>query len=406
MSSACCSIQNSKFQFHREDSMAEEQAIRSSDTPREIDKFFHAAAKNNASDLHVKVGEPPLFRIRGTVVRAKMAPLTYEQVKALFDEIMGPRQHEELENLGGTDFAYGVKGIGRFRVNIFKQRGSLSMAARAVKTEIPTVEQLNLPPGSKHIPNFESGLVLVAGVTGSGKSTTLAALIQIINTSLPLHIVTIENPIEYLYRDEKAFINQREIGIDLPDFANGLRHALRQDPDVILVGEMRDAETFEAALMAAETGHLVFGTIHAGSAAQTIGRVLDYFPIDRHHQIRQLLYFNLRAVIVQKLLKGMRPDVPRVPAVELMIVNPLIKKLIFENEDKKIPDVIRASRQEGMQDFNQSLCDLVKRGLVSEQVALETSPNPEQLAMNLKGITLGSDRGSISGGTISGGMSG
>jgi twitching motility protein PilT len=378
--------------------MGDEQTIRSSEgAPREIDKFFQAAWKNNASDLHIKVGEPPLFRIRGGVVRAKMAPLTYEQVRALFDEIMGPKQQDELERLGGTDFAYGVKGVGRFRVNIFKQRGSLSMAARTVKTDIPTVEQLNLPPGVKHIPNFESGLVLVAGVTGSGKSTTLASVIQIINQTQPLHIVTIENPIEYLYRDEKAFINQREIGIDLPDFANGLRHALRQDPDVILVGEMRDAETFEAALMAAETGHLVFGTIHAGSAAQSIGRVLDYFPVERHNQIRQMLFFNLKAVMVQKLLKGAHAEIPRVPAVELMIVNPLIKKMIFDNEDKKIPDVIRSARNEGMQDFNQSLCDLVKRGLVTEQVALESSPNPEQLAMNLKGITLGSDRGSISG---------
>jgi len=176
------------------------------------------------------------------------------------------------------------------------------------------------------------------------------------------------------------------VGIDVPDFPNGLRHVVRQDPDVILVGEMRDAETFEMALMAAETGHLVFGTIHSASAAQTIGRVLDYFPTERHYQIRQLLYFNLRAVVVQRLLKGLRPDIPRVPAVELMLVNPTIKKLIFENEDKKIPEVIRSGRQEGMQDFNQSLCDLVKRGLVSEEQALEASPNPDQLAMNLKGI--------------------
>jgi len=362
---------------------------------REIDKFFAAAWKNNASDIHLKVGEPPMFRVKGSIMRAKTAPLTYDQVKTILYEMMSEKDKKELDTIGGADFAYSVKGVGRFRVNIFKQRGSLSMAARAVKTEIPTIEQLNLPPGIKVIPTYVSGLVLVAGVTGSGKSTSLAAIIQIINTTEALHIVTIENPIEYLYTDQKAIVNQREVGIDLPDFANGLRHVLRQDPDVILVGEMRDAETFESALMSAETGHLVFGTIHSGSAAQTIGRVLDYFPIERHNQIRQLLYFNLRAVIVQKLLKGLRPDIPRVPAIELMMVNPLIKKLIYENEDKKIPDVIRASRQEGMQDFNQSLCDLVKRGLVAEQHALEASPNPEQLAMNLKGIQFSA--GSISG---------
>jgi len=375
-----------------------DDTIRSSEEkPREIDKFFQAAWKNNASDIHVKVGEPPIFRIRGNAVRAKLPPLSFQQVKALLDEIMGPRQKDELERLGGTDFAYGVKGVGRFRVNIYRQRGSLSMAARTVKTEIPTVEQLNLPLGVKMVPMYESGLVLVAGVTGSGKSTTLAALINIINTTQCCHIVTLENPIEYLYRDDKAFVNQREIGIDLPDFSQGLRHVLRQDPDVILVGEMRDAETFEAALMAAETGHLVFGTIHSGSAGQTIGRVLDYFPIERHNQVRQLLYFNLRAVLVQKLLRGLRPDVPMVPSVEVMIVTPLIKKLIFENEDNKISDVIRGSRSEGMQDFNQSLHDLVKSGLISEQVALEASPNPEQLVMNLKGIQLGSDRGTLAG---------
>mgnify|MGYP000080996192 CR=1 FL=1 len=362
---------------------------------KEIDKFFTAAWKNNASDIHIKVGEPPLFRVKGSIVRAKVPPLTFDQVKRLFDEIMSDKDRRELQELGGADFAYAVKGIGRFRVNIFRQRGSLSLAARAVKTEIPTIEQLNLPPGVKLIPHYESGLVLVAGVTGSGKSTSLAAILQVINTTEQVHIVTIENPIEYLYTDAKAIINQREVGIDLPDFANGLRHVLRQDPDVILVGEMRDAETFESALMSAETGHLVFGTVHAGSAAQTIGRVLDYFPVERHNQIRQLLYFNLRAVMVQKLLKGLRPDIPRVPAIELMLVNPLIKKLISENEDKKIPEVIRASRQEGMQDFNQSLCDLVKRGLVTEQTAMETSPNPEQLSMNLKGINFSA--GSISG---------
>jgi twitching motility protein PilT len=362
---------------------------------REIDKFFSAAWKNNASDIHIKVGEPPVFRIKGSLMRAKVPPLTYDQVKNLFHEIMSEKDRHELDKIGGADFAYSVKGIGRFRINIFKQRGSLSMSARAVKTEIPTIEQLNLPPGVKAIPSYEDGIVLVAGVTGSGKSTSLAAILQIINLTEPVHIVTIENPIEYLYTDAKAIINQREIGIDLPDFANGLRHALRQDPDVILVGEMRDAETFEAALQAAETGHLVFGTIHSGSAAATIGRVLDYFPIERHAQVRQLLYFNLRAVMVQKLLKGLRPDIPRVPAIELMLVNPLIKKMIFENEDKKIPDAIRAGRTEGMQDFNQSLCDLIKRGLISEQTGLETSPNPEQLKMNLKGITF--NAGTISG---------
>jgi len=367
--------------------------------PREIDKYFVFAFKNNASDLHIKANEPPLFRIKGSIVRAKMAPFSEEQVNVLLAPLLGSKEHKELDETGGADFAVNVKDVGRFRVNVYKQRGMYSMSARCVKTIVPTVDQLNLPPSLKIIPTYDSGLVLVAGVTGAGKSTTLAALVQIINLTQSVHIVTIENPIEYLYdkKDAKAFVDQREVGIDLPDFYNGLRQVLRQDPDVILVGEMRDAETFEAALMAAETGHLVFGTIHAGSAAQSIGRVLDYFPQNRHHQIRQMLHFNLRAVVVQKLVKGAVPEIPRVPAVEIMLCNPIIKKAIHEGEDRKIADAIRAGRQEGMQDFNQSFCELVRRGLISEAVALENSPNPEQLQMNLKGIVLGSDRGNITG---------
>jgi twitching motility protein PilT len=353
---------------------------------KEIEKFLAAALKMNASDIHVKVGEPVLFRVKGTVQRTKTAPLSAAQVNKFADELMGERERDELDRLGGCDFAYAVRGAGRFRVNIFKQRGSISIAARAVKVEVPTVESLNLPPAIKGIIKYENGLVLVGGITGAGKSTTLAALIQIINETEPVHIVTLENPIEYLYHDDKAIINQREIGIDVPDYANGLRHVLRQDPDVILIGEMRDADTFESALQASETGHLVFGTVHTLSAAQTISRVLDYFPPDRHFQIRQALYFSLRAVVVQKLMRGITAEMPRVPACEIMFVTPMIKKLIFESEDKKIPDVIRASRQEGMQDFNQSLHDLVKRGVITEQTALDHSPNPDQLAMNLKGI--------------------
>src|SRR5579862_1908968 len=364
---------------------------------RAIDKYFIAAYKNNASDLHLKVGEPPLFRIRGAVMRAKLAPFTEEQINELLQPLLGAKEVKELDERGGADFAINIHGVGRFRLNVYKQCGLLSMSARCVKTDIPTLEQLNLPPGLKAIPAMESGLVLVAGVTGAGKSTTLAALINMINLTQPVHIITIENPIEYLYSDAKAFVDQREVGIDLPDFYNGLRQVLRQDPDVILVGEMRDAETFEAALMAAETGHLVFGTVHSGSAPQTIGRVLDYFPQPRHNQIRQMMYFNLRAVIVQKLVKGTLPEIPRVPAVEIMYCNPAVRKIIHDNEDRKLPDAIRSGRQEGMQDFNQSFCELVKRGMISEQVALENSPNPEQLAMNLKGITLGQDRGGITG---------
>lgn len=361
----------------------------------EIDKLFAAMQKSNASDLHLKAGSPPLFRVQGRIVRAKAQPLTLDHIKQLIAPIMKPRYDEELNTRGAADFAHGVRGVGRFRVNVFKQRGAISVAARRVETQIPTLEQLNLPDSVRILPNMEQGLVLVAGITGSGKSTTLAALINVINQTRACHIVTIEDPIEFLYRDEKAFVNQRELGIDVNHFADGLRYVLRQDPDVILIGEMRDAETFETALIASETGHLVFGTVHAGSAPQVVGRVLDYFPPDRHFQIRQLLYFNLKAVLVQKLLKGARNDVPRVPTVEFMICNAVVRKLIQEEQDSKLADVIRTSANDGMQDFNQSLMSLVKRGLITEQIALEASPNPEQLQMNMKGIVLGTDRGSI-----------
>ncbi len=365
---------------------------------KEIEKLFMAMAKNDATDLHLKAGAPPLFRIHGTVARAKLPPLSGEQVARLADEIMNERDRKELAEKGAADFAYGLSGAGRFRVNVFRQRGAISVSARRVKTDVPTLEELHLPPALAKIAEYDQGLVLVAGITGSGKSTTLAALIQIINETQPVHIVTIENPIEYLYRDAKAFVNQREVGIDVPDFHTALRYVMRQDPDVILIGEMRDAETFETALMAAETGHLVFGTIHCGSASQAIGRVLDFFPPDHHYQVRQLLYFNLRAVVVQKLLKGATKEVPRVPAVEVMFCNPIVRKLIKENQDGKLPDAIRQGRKDGMQDFNQSLCDLVKAGLITEQTAMENSFNPEQLSMYLKGIVLGSDEGVIGGG--------
>ena len=222
-------------------------------------------------------------------------------------------------------------------------------------------------------------------------------MLQHINTNRPCHILTLEDPIEYLFKDDKALVNQREIGIDVPNFSLGLRSLVRENPDVILIGEMRDHDAMETALLAAETGHLVFGTIHAASAAQSIGRILDYFPQARHHQIRQLLYFNLKCVMVQKLLRGVHKSAPLVPAMEVMFVNPTIKKLISEDEDGKIPDVIRSAAKEGMQDLNQSMVKLVKSGLVAEEEALEHSPNPEALRMNLKGIYLASDQGTLTG---------
>jgi len=354
-------------------------------------------AKHNATDLHLKSFSPPIFRVGGLPRRMESPPLAPEEVEKLVRGIMTDSQQNTFSEKGTLDFAVGIAGSGRYRVNVYRQRGTASVAIRRVRFDIPSVEDLNLPEGITKLANLRMGLCVCAGITGSGKSTTLASILQRINTSRRCHILTLEDPIEYLYKDEKAFVNQREVGIDVDSFATALKYMVREDPDVILIGEMRDPETLETALMAAETGHLVFGTVHSGSAAQTIGRIMDFFPAHRHDQIRQLLYFVLKAVMVQQLLRGAQKEIPMVPAMELMIVNPAIRKLIREGEDEKISDVIRSSRNEGMQDMNQSLVDLVKRKLVTEQIAMECSPNPEALSMNLKGIYLGEDGGTITG---------
>jgi len=365
--------------------------------PAEVAKLFELMARHTASDLHLKAGSAPIFRVARTVRRMETRPLAGEDVDRLAVGLMTPFQREQYDRMGTVDFAYSLHGVGRFRINVFRQRGSTSLAARRVMFDIPTFEELHLPPGIGHLPGFEQGLVVVSGITGSGKSTTLASIINQINVHRRCHILTIEDPIEYLYKDAKSFVNQREVGIDVDAFKTALKYMVREDPDVILIGEMRDAETLETALIAAETGHLVFTTLHSSSAPQTIGRMLDFFPADRHEAMRALMYFNLKAVIVQKLLKGAKKEAPLVPSVELMIVNPSIKKAIREGEDEKIGDIIRSCREEGMQDMNQSLVDLVKSGLVTKEIALESSPNAEQLSMNLKGIFVGGSGGQITG---------
>ncbi|MHC4914102.1 MAG: type IV pilus twitching motility protein PilT [Planctomycetota bacterium] len=363
----------------------------------QIKKLLEMMAKHNATDLHLKSFSPPIFRIGGLPRRMESPKLPPEDVEKLVRSMMTDHQQNTFTDKGTLDFAVGIPGVGRYRVNVYRQRGTASAAIRRVRFDIPKVEELHLPEGVKKLADFRMGLCLCAGITGSGKSTTLASILNLINHTRRCHILTLEDPIEYLYRDEKAFVNQREVGIDVDSFSTALKYMVREDPDVILIGEMRDMETLETALISAETGHLVFGTVHSGSAAQTIGRVLDFFPYHRHDQIRQLLYFVLKAVMVQMLLRSSRKDISVVPALELMIVNPAIRKLIREGDDEKIMDVIRSSKHDGMQDMNQSLVSLVKQKLIAQEVALEFSPNPEALSMNLKGIYLGQDRGTITG---------
>src|SRR5262249_5587703 len=256
----------------------------------EINKLFRLVMKHEGSDLHVVSGLPPMARIRNVIRQIGPQPLDYEEVGRLTHPILSPRSRQLLEEMGGADFAHIIgKGEGRFRVNLFKQRGQLSLVARRVNTKVPTFEQLHLPAVMEKLCLYDQGMIILAGVTGSGKSTTLAAMLDHINQREPVHILTIEDPIEYLFTSKKAVINQREFGIDVHDWNVALKHAVRQDPDVILVGEMRDRETFEAGLNAAETGHLVFCTIHASTAPSTIGRILDLFPADMHQAMRQSL---------------------------------------------------------------------------------------------------------------------
>lgn len=353
----------------------------------EVNKMFRMVMKYEASDLHLKVGQPPMMRLRGDIVRTNARPLTQEDMERMCLTILKPKHMKILEDEGGVDFSWVVGNDEcRFRVSLFKQRGRLSLISRRVNNVIPNFKDLGLPESIEKLCNYPEGLVILAGVTGSGKSTTIASMLDYVNEREPLHILTVEDPIEFVFTDRKSYINQREIGLDSKDWHKALKDAVRQDPDVILVGELRDIETFEAAIHAAETGHLVFGTIHAASASTTINRILDLFPPSKHTAIRQAMGNNLRAVVAQKLIKSIRPGKSRVPTNEIMIVNPTIRDLISKGEDKKLPDAIRIGYLEGMVDFNENLRLLAERGDISKEVAIEVSPNPDQLKMMLKGI--------------------
>src|SRR5262249_37907929 len=353
----------------------------------EVNKLFRMVMKHEASDLHLKVGQPPMMRLRGDIRRMDMRPLRQEDMERLLLSQLSPRLRKILDDEGGVDFSYVVGADEcRFRVSLFKQRGRLSLVSRRVNNFIPSFKDLGLPDSIEKLCHFPEGMIIFAGVTGSGKTTSIASMLDYIADREFLHILTVEDPIEFTYTDKKAYINQREIGLDVKDWHKALKDAVRQDPDVILVGELRDVETFEAAIHAAETGHLVFGTIHAAGAATTINRILDLFPTAKHPAIRQALANNLKAVVGQKLLKSIKPGVGRVPTNEIMIVNPIIKKLISEGEDGKLPDAIRMCYLEGMVDFNENLRQLVERGDIDKSTALEVSTNPEQFKMMLKGI--------------------
>jgi twitching motility protein PilT len=357
----------------------------------EADKLFRAIVRLKGSDLHLKVGRPPIVRVNGTLKPLNRPPIDDEEMIRICFPLLNERNRRIFDVNGGADFAYSLEVDGtpwRFRVNLLQQLGHVGMVARRVNQWIPDFLGLNLPPSMVEQCKHHQGMVLLAGVTGSGKSTTIASMLNYINKTYSKHILTLEDPIEFVFTEEKCLINQREVGLDVIDFGIGMKHAVREDPDVMLVGEMRDEETFLTAIHAAETGHLVFGTIHASSAPSTIGRILDLFPQSMHSSLRSAIAMNMKAIVAQKLLPSIKEGVGRVPTVEIMTFNSTVRKLILEEKDEKLSDAIRMCAKEGMQDFTMSLKDLVDRELIDRATAFEVAPNVEALKMALKGINV------------------
>ena len=359
----------------------------------DLNEILAIAVKAKGSDIHLKSGVPPIVRIDGSLRAIPNAErLSAEAVRTMAFSIMNERQKKIFDENFEVDLAYGVPGLGRFRVNAFAQRGTVAMVLRAIPIAIPTLESLNLPPVLKKLALEQRGLILVTGTTGSGKSTTLASMIDFINENRTCNIITIEDPVEYLHKDKKSLISQREVGFDTLNFGKALTASLRQDPDVILVGEMRDHETIETALTAAETGHLVLSTLHTLDAAETINRVISVFPPFHQRQVRMQLSSVLKGVVSQRLVprcdsKG------RVPAVEIMIGTARVRDCIDdEDKTKQIPDAIaQGFTSYGMQTFDQSLMQLLTKKLISYEEALNQSSNPDDFALKFSGISSTSD---------------
>jgi len=361
--------------------------------PLELNEILKIALKGGASDIHLKSGLPPIFRVDGALVPLKNAErLLPEYLEKVATGIMNAVQKERFETNRECDLAYGIAGLGRFRVNVFQQRGTVGIVFRVIPFGVRTIDQLYLPKVVESIANEQRGLILVTGTTGSGKSTTLAAMIEHINSARTCHIMTIEDPIEFLIRDRRSIVNQREIGVDTQTFANALRAALRQDPDVILVGEMRDFETIETALTAAETGHLVLSTLHTLDATETINRIISVFPPYQQKQVRIQLSSILKAVISQRLVP--RADGKgRVPALEVMVATARVRECISDKDrTKEIHDAIaKGFTTYGMQTFDQSLMHLVKQNLVTYEEALKHVSNADDFALRFRGIASTSD---------------
>jgi len=356
------------------------------DKEPQLNKYFKVAIKTLANDIHMKVGQPPRLRLHGELKNTTGEVLTAERMEELVYEIMSPAQKELFLKNGTLDFAHEVGREHRFRLNVFRQRGMISLVGRRVSAHVPTFEKLHLPPILEKIAESRQGLILVVGATGCGKTTTIAAMLDYITRTRSCHIVTVEDPIEYLYNDNKAIVSQREIGIDVPSFEEALTYLMREDPDVVFVGEMRDARTVTAGMRAAETGHMVMGTMHSSNASQAVHRLLDLFPVEERELVRQSLAIATRAIVSQVLLPSIREEVDRIPAMEILLGTPPVRKLISEGREGDLPAVIRASQREGMQDLTENLCRLVQEGWIDPKDAYGFAPNVEELKMALKGI--------------------
>ncbi|MEO5802688.1 MAG: PilT/PilU family type 4a pilus ATPase [Verrucomicrobiota bacterium] len=344
------------------------------------------AVEGGASDVHLKVANPVVFRINRKLVAIEAPPPTVEWMEEVIKGILPKHLQKRLEEDHEVDFSYFLPGVGRFRTNLFQERGNPCLAMRFVKTQVPTFEELGLLDVLKKIAQSPRGIVLLAGSTGCGKSTTLAAMIEYINANSRKHIITMEDPIEYVFEDNQSIIEQREVGLDTLSFEHGLKHVLRQDPDIIMVGEMRDATSFSAAMSAADTGHLVLSTLHTTNAAQSVSRILDFFKADEREQVRRQLAGTLQAVICQRMVPTLAGGM--IPAQEILLNTGTVRKLIEENRLDKLPAAIETGTDDGMLNFNQSLLLLVQQGKISKEEALAKATNAQALEMNFQGIFL------------------
>ena len=360
-----------------------------------LHEVLKIAVENNASDIHVKENAPVFYRIDGAIIGCDFTA-DHDLIYGFIEQVANEKQRAALENTGDLDLSHREDEVGRFRVNIHRQRGLIGITFRWVKSEILNFEQLGLPATLTDISNAKRGIIIITGTTGSGKSTTMAAILQHINTYRQEHVITIEDPIEFEFEDNMSVFEQREVGLDTDSFAGALKHALRQDPDIIMVGEMRDRISFEAALQAADTGHLVITTLHASNASQTITRILDMFEKNEQDAIREALASNLCAVVSQRLVP-LASGSGRAAVNEIMINTPIVNKLIQEDRMEKLSAAIQAGQSDGMMTFNQCLLELVNSGKVSRDDAVAASDNPEGLKMNFEGIFLSSDAGGLVG---------